>query len=646
MKNTLLRTFARTRKSYKRHRPAINYIVVATLLLIPFQNCGKLAPGETTTLTQTSSDGANPIVGNTPGTGSGPTTTTMNQDQIDRQACAANEASPTFASLGPANAQMTSGLERFSGDIASNSITATGNYAVINSGIDAQHNCARFRVTTVQCVISAEPGYVAVVNRAIERSGADVANSAVTPNQKRDLMTRAVNVGNCNNRPFSNSVSFATTLERQTPNQVRCVSGSFSLQVRIRSVVNGRQVESPPRYVRVTVNDGCWNESRLKNQVSGAPADFERLAGAGTDVSIDGDWAAVTAPNQSRGSVINAGAAHIYNYASGRWNYHSLIQLSDARTDESVSSVVIKGDTLVLGSAYRNGDGAVAVFKLVSNIWSLAHEIVPPRPQANQLFGYSLAFDGSRLVVGAPHYSRSATDRAGAVYHYTLNPAGIATPVETLEWSGSDFANRGFGMKVAMDGMSLVIGAPQAITRESMGTGAIVVYSLSAGSFGTGIPRNPPTGGNPALSTGNGLRYGASLALLGTRLVVGAPGHEAVGGNTNAGGAVYYSNVNSATATRNYVSNEKDGVWGTSVGLSANGVFIGGPYRNSRGGFIEYYLNSSLGTIAYRLVNWNQTSNDAFGWAIGVSGNRVLVGARIKNDPQQSSGAVYAYEMK
>ncbi|MBX9769398.1 MAG: FG-GAP repeat protein [Bdellovibrionales bacterium] len=639
MKNTTSQIFSKVSASYTSNRRPVNYIIMVTLLLIPFQNCGKLSPSAAGTDTSTPAS-LNPI-GNG-GTGGG--TEVPSQDQIDRAACSANEAVPTFASVSPTMVNMTSGLSAISGDKASEAVTAVANKNVVDPTIETKHNCARFRVLSVQCAIASDAAHLPVVTTGIGMDGSDQAVGATTTNQKRDVMDRAINQGGCANQAIATNgqITFTLANDRQGNNFVRCASGTVHMELKIRSMVDNKTLESAMKYVRLGVTDGCWGESRVKDQVNTAQTDFPKLAGAGTDVSIDGNWAAITAPNQALGTTFNAGAIHIYNFANAKWNYHSRIQLSDARIDDTISSVVVKGDTLVLGSTYRNDSGGVLIYKLANNVWGKVSEITPPRAQAGQLFGYSLAFDGANLFIGAPHYSRSGSDRAGAVYHFGVDAAGGATLAATLEWSGPDFSDRGFGMKLALDGSLLAVGAPQAITRESLGMGAVVLYQNNAGTWTSTAVKAAPTG----LSATMGLRFGAALALGGGRLIVGAPGHDAGGGNTNSGGAAYYATAASATATKVFVSNEKDGVWGTSVALGSGGVFVGGPYRNGRAGFVDYYLTGNLNTASYRMVNWNQTSNDAFGWALSVSGNRVFVGARIKNDPLQSSGAAYIYEMK
>ena len=87
---------------------------------------------------------------------------------------------------------------------------------------------------------------------------------------------------------------------------------------------------------------------------------------------------------------------------------------------------------------------------------------------------------------------------------------------------------------------------------------------------------------------------------------------------------------------------------GQSVALSATGLYIGVPFANTRAGRVDHYLYAGIpaGTLYYRNLAYNDTANSAFGHSVAASGNYVVIGARIKNDPNDNSGAAYINKFK
>jgi hypothetical protein len=616
--------FSRNQKTYS------IFFIFALAMSLVFQNCGGQfdAVSAPSTLSTLSSTGITPSPGGPP--------LPVSADQQNRATCAANFNAPNLSTLNPSAVTITSGLGKLSGDsVIVPGFATTASMNIKDLSVQSSANCATYTQMRSQCAVVVDASHPANFTQAIGLTGDSLLSMAVDDKGKMALANLAVTMKGCDNIDLSKgAVNLAVSLNRGT-NQARCVQGSFYLEIYAEQDVDVAKKASSSQFVKVNLVNGCWNESRLKNGTQ----DYPRLAGLGTASAIDGNWAAVVAPGENMGTVLNAGSVHVFNFDGTNWNHHSILQASDAQTDDNMSAVVIKGNTLIASSAYRLGHGGVFVYKLNGNVWTLSQVIDPPDSQADQLFGFSLAFDGTNLAVGSPQYSRSAGDEAGIVTMYS-NSSGSMAYRQTLQVSDANFAYKGFGMSLSMDGNLLAVGAPQAISKESLGKGEVRIFQNS----GTWTQVALKTPGSE-LSSNNALRYGASVALSGGQLLVGATGHDAGSGNTNAGAAVYYASY-SGGVTKALPGQELDGVYGTSVAFGSSGLFIGGPYCDSRTGFVDYFTAANLSKVAYRMISTNRTANDGFGWSVAVSGNQVITGARIKNDPQQSSGAAYIYQMK
>jgi hypothetical protein len=75
-------------------------------------------------------------------------------------------------------------------------------------------------------------------------------------------------------------------------------------------------------------------------------------------------------------------------------------------------------------------------------------------------FGYSAAMDGDTIVIGAPGGPTGPSTVPGAVYIFVKPSGGWADMTQTARLTASDgAAGDGFGWSVAMDGDTLVAGA-------------------------------------------------------------------------------------------------------------------------------------------------------------------------------------------
>jgi hypothetical protein len=200
-------------------------------------------------------------------------------------------------------------------------------------------------------------------------------------------------------------------------------------------------------------------------------------------------------------------------------------------------------------------------------------------------YGYDVAVDGDRIVIGSP-IKYEGIMYGGAVYVY--EPDGSGGWVET-KLTASDGANAGqFGMSVAVDGDTVVVGSPFEMDSEGP--------AETHGSQGAAYVYEPDGSGGwveTKLTASDGAdldEFGSSVAVSGDRIVVGA------GGDDEYSGAVY--------------------------------VFE----RDAQGGWLETKLTASdgapFGYFGYR-------ASLGLGVPVAVEGDRIAVG---------SSSAVYLFE--
>jgi hypothetical protein len=278
-------------------------------------------------------------------------------------------------------------------------------------------------------VIEDDPANPILISNAVSDTGANLltTKTPVTPDEiaaaKKNLVDRAKGSFTGNNCSVGFNTSEASTTFRITPNTTtqRCVQGSFSVRLKIENSVTGttgKKTSVTPQILRVNMINTCWDEARLKNGTT----DFSAVANAGTAVAMNGSWAAVVAPTEDEGNQYDVGAVFMYKLENANWVFKQRIIAQGAAANDTIASVAIAGNRMVLGSPYHSGEGVAYVYTVGSNDqWSFSRVLSPSISQSGQIFGQSVAISSTRIVVGAPKYNDGVNTKSGAIYIYNLD---------------------------------------------------------------------------------------------------------------------------------------------------------------------------------------------------------------------------------
>ena len=242
--------------------------------------------------------------------------------------------------------------------------------------------------------------------------------------------------------------------------------------------------------------------------------------GFGQFLAIDGDTIVVGAqPFSTPGPQ---SAAYVFVKPSGGWATTSTYSAKLTTPNENgILSAGISGDSVVLGYT-----GAAYVFEKPSGGWATTGlpkatltRSAPAGP--NDTFGLSIAISGDRIAVG---------DRAagiGVVDLFVEPETGWADATETVELSPptTPGPTLNFGDALAMDSSHLVVGST---------TDEIFVYSQPPAGWGASAWPSQELTGN------SGSFFGSSVAIDGQTVVGGAP-RENINGNQIAGAAYLFT---------------------------------------------------------------------------------------------------------
>lgn len=280
------------------------------------------------------------------------------------------------------------------------------------------------------------------------------------------------------------------------------------------------------------------------------PSDARAGANFGAAVSLSGDTIVVGAPGPAIGSSARPGAVYVFVRPPGGWSgvrtEAAKLTASDGnRGDELGIAVAVSGGLVLAGASFDDAgsmlnQGAAYVFERPAGGWtglvSEAAKLTASDGLAGDLFGSDVAIASTSLVVGAPYADIGARANQGAAYVY-IPPAGGWTGVvsESAKLTArSGAANDNFGSSVAAAGNTVVAGTSRASGGNSTSGAAFVFLRPGSGWIGSLVEQARLL---PSDVQAND-RFGYALALDGeSRIFVGAPLSDI--GNSVDQGAAY-----------------------------------------------------------------------------------------------------------
>ena len=337
-------------------------------------------------------------------------------------------------------------------------------------------------------------------------------------------------------------------------------------------------------YVRT--QSGTWSVATAL-----APAQYTASASFGSTVDVDGRYAVFGAERTDiSSSVSDVGVAYVFTYDdnSQTWSSATELQANTRNADDLFGfSVAISGDTIAVGAPGVDSKGCVFTFERSGSSWvRQTAKIQPSDIVARNNFGNAVAMHGNTMIVGTMHHNYPA----GAAYIFTR--ASASSPwAQEQKIDGA--SNDEFGARVSVSGDTVAIVAESGSGSNQVGS--VFVYTRTSGRWSQQQNILSPSGASG---------FGASMALSGDLLVVGAPNTNLTSDPTLIPEGVAY-----------IFQRDSSGVWNQLARLEAHD-----------------------GTSV-------DTSHGAqFGCSADVDGNTVIIGAYGYSTPSHhSAGRAYIY---
>ncbi|HTU59063.1 MAG TPA: hypothetical protein VMF89_11530, partial [Polyangiales bacterium] len=296
--------------------------------------------------------------------------------------------------------------------------------------------------------------------------------------------------------------------------------------------------------------------------------------------------------------------------------------------------------TLLLSSTPHAG--SVHIYKREAGVWNFVQRLSPGVEQGD-LFGQALALDGDKLIVGAPLDS-AAQSFSGRVYVYPRDGDGFGEP--TTFKANEPIESGLFGMALAVEGDTMVVGAPQYnYVRSWIGAGRAFVFQANNGQWTQAQELEAPA------SLEDGATFGWCVDLAGNAIAVGAPRARGADEGQGPGEAFVYERAapsGSGTTwtlkqslrapvprasdwfgwqmelTASLLLLSAPGDASSSLGLMGDPKLDGAP---NSGAIYMYGRNNDQWVETGFIKSSNSNTPDYFGWAIAMQGDTIVSAA-------------------
>jgi len=251
----------------------------------------------------------------------------------------------------------------------------------------------------------------------------------------------------------------------------------------------------------------------------------------GTSSAVDGDTAVISADDAKVGDNYSQGAAYVFVKQYGEWAETQKLVASDGASMANFgAAVAIAGDTILISAIGANiegssNQGAVYVFTRSGDTFAETQKLVASDGISGDAFGNAITIEGTTALIAAKGATIGSNTLQGKVYVFTADGGNWSQQQVLIADDGA--SNDLFGSSIALEGSVALIGAPT-LTYNFLHAGWAYVFTESNGTWTQAhkiIPDDSALGdqfgaavglsGDVALisTTGNQFAHGAAYAF-------------------------------------------------------------------------------------------------------------------------------------
>jgi hypothetical protein len=371
-----------------------------------------------------------------------------------------------------------------------------------------------------------------------------------------------------------------------------------------------------------------------------------------------------------------------------------LVAPDAAADDRFGTSVALCGDVALVGSANDDhplpASGSAYMFDARGSFTHI-QKLFAQDASATSRFGASVALNALTALIGAPADGARGED-AGAAYVFQMAPDRSWKQIAKLTSSDAAPSDQ-FGASVAIDRELAIVGSPRkgpggaylfrhdgsgqwneiaklapgdSTAHKNFGASvAIAGSTVLVGAYGDNaagtlsgaayVFRCQPTGQwrqvakLTALDASANSFFGYSLAIRGNTAVIGA--HFDSAAQSNAGAAYIFRCDDAGSwlqiAKLTPADIVKGQQFGTSVALSGSNIVVGSPLGNHGSG-AAYVFNVSRNGTWRQIAKYTASDASHLDWfseSVAISGDTVLIGAHQGDNAAADAGSAYVFQV-
>ncbi|MGB5486265.1 MAG: FG-GAP repeat protein [Lysobacterales bacterium] len=303
-------------------------------------------------------------------------------------------------------------------------------------------------------------------------------------------------------------------------------------------------------------------------------------------------------------------------------------------------SVAVDGDTAVIGAIGGDSTGTAYVFVHTAGVWIEQQKLTATDSSSGDNFGWSVAVDGDTVVIGAPRADDVGIS-SGSAYIFTRT-ADMWMQQQKLTAGDADEGAL-FGWSVAIDGDSAVIGSPaddNMVTRP----GSAYVFNQSTGVWSQQQKLT-------ASDSASGDNFGWSVDVDRDSLAIGTHPQFSSGGPAY----VFTRSADLWIQQQKLTISDNDGCpyfnmadyEGASVAIDGDTLIVG---RNTdheidcySGAAYVFTRSAGVWTQQQKLTASDADGGERFGYSVALDGNTAVISAPQDDEMNWNSGSAYVF---
>jgi hypothetical protein len=329
----------------------------------------------------------------------------------------------------------------------------------------------------------------------------------------------------------------------------------------------------------------------------------------GTDVALLDDLLVVGAtradPLGANGETPRIGAVYVFVRSANAWTQQTRFSATDGATGDLFGlRLSLTKDLLAVGapseSSGASASGAVYLFSHDASGWRQFKKLKPSKPVADASFGSDVAIDTDTIAIGAQK-DPSSVALGGSAYVFTHHDGDWFEQQRVEPATPADGAT--FGWSVAVQGDTLLVGAPRATLNLTALSGEAYIFQRVAGHWNQSGVLEAPVPRNTDY-------FGVDIQLTPTLLLIGSSGDASSSsglqgdvqnrGTPQSGAMFLYARQSGGFVMSTYIKSSKPArgdAFGIRVALSGDTIAAGADYESRSASGVKAVPNASTANL-------------------------------------------------